>query len=88
MKQLNSSINSPNTSNNYQSSYRKFQSTDTALLRIHNDILASMDADEVAALTLLDLSAAFDTIDHIIILKRLDDWLEVIAKELGGLNRI
>ena len=67
---------------NYQSTRRKFYSTETALLQIHNDILASNDAGKVTALTLLDLSAAFDTIDHIILLRRLDDWFGVTGKAL------
>ena len=65
-----------------QSAYRKFHSTETALLKIHSDILASMDAGKVTALTLLDPSAAFDTIDHTILLSRLDDWFGVTGKAL------
>ena len=53
---LNSHINSSHTSNDYQSAYRKFHSTETALLKIHNDILSSMDDGRVTALTLLNLS--------------------------------
>ena len=49
---------------NNQSSYRQFHSTETALLRVHNDILMNMDQQKVTLLVLLDLSAAFDTIDH------------------------
>ena len=52
---LNSHINSSHTSKEYQSAYRKFHSTETALLKIHNDILSSMDDNRVTALTLLDL---------------------------------
>ena len=63
VNQLNSHINSSNTSNDYQPAYRKFPSSEAALLKIHNDFLASMDVGKVTALTLLDLSAAFDTID-------------------------
>ena len=48
----------------YQSAYRKNHSTETALLRVVNDILRAVDADGGAILILLDLSAAFDTIDH------------------------
>ena len=47
-----------------QSSYRQFHSTEIALLKVHNDIFLSMDQQEVTLLVLLDLSAAFDTIDH------------------------
>ena len=69
VNQLNTHINSSNTSNQYQSAYRKFHSTETALLKIHSDILASMDL--------------FDTIDHTILLSRLDDWFGLIGKALN-----
>ena len=75
VNQLNSRINGSYTSNHYQSAYRKFHSIETALLKIHNDILASMDAGKVTTLTLLDLSAALDTIDHTILLR----WLRPSA---------
>lgn len=55
----------------FQSAYRKFHSTETALLRIQNDLLLAMNRQQVSALVLLDLSAAFDTIDHNILLNRL-----------------
>ena len=83
VNQLNTHINSSNTSNQYQSAYRKFHSTETALLKIHSDILASMDVGKVTPLTLLDLSAPFDTIDHTILLSRLDDWFGVTGKALS-----
>ena len=47
-----------------QSSYRKFHSTESALLKVKNDILLNMNRQHVTLLVLLDLSAAFDTIDH------------------------
>ena len=80
MNQLNSHINSSNTSNQYQSAYSKFPLLGIALLKIHKDILASMDVGTVTALTLLNLSAAVDTIDHTILLSRLDDWFGVTGK--------
>ena len=48
----------------HQSAYRKLHSTETALVKVQNDILQSLDQNEVAVLVLLGLSAAFDTIDH------------------------
>ena len=54
-----------------QSAYRLGHSTETALLKIQNDILAAMDNQRVTLLVLLDLSAAFDTIDHQVLVNRL-----------------
>ena len=51
--------------------FRANHSTETALLRVFNDILRSMDQQKVTILVLLDLSAAFDTVDHNILLHRL-----------------
>ena len=56
----------------FQSAYRKFHSTETALTRIYNDLLLAMNNKQVSALVLLDLSAAFETIDHSILLNRLN----------------
>ena len=86
VNQIYSHINSSNTSNQYQSAYTKFHSTETALLKINIDILALMDAGKVTALTLLDLSAACDTIDHTILLRRLDDWFGITEKALDWLK--
>ena len=48
----------------FQSAYRQPHSTETALLRVQNDIIHAVDSEVGAILTLLDLSAAFDTIDY------------------------
>eukprot|EP00745_Piridium_sociabile_P012062 TRINITY_DN18726_c0_g1_i1.p1 TRINITY_DN18726_c0_g1~~TRINITY_DN18726_c0_g1_i1.p1 ORF type:complete len:1158 (-),score=142.61 TRINITY_DN18726_c0_g1_i1:196-3669(-) len=56
----------------HQSAYRAGHSTETALLRILNNILVSLDQDKISTLLLLDLSAAFDTIDHEILFSRLE----------------
>ena len=53
-----------------QSAYRKSHSTETALIKVQNDILMNMDRQQVTLLVLLDLSAAFDTIDHQVLLDR------------------
>jgi hypothetical protein len=65
--------NSPSL-NTFQSAYRKFHSTETALLRIHNDLLLATNQQKVSALVLPDLSAAFDAIDHEILLTRLSSF--------------
>ena len=72
-----------NTSNPFQSAYKKLHSTETALLRIQNDVLMAMDNGKVTALTLLDLSAAFDTIDHTILLDRLHKWFGISGLALN-----
>ena len=63
-KRLNAHIEEQLLSNHVQSAYKRFHSTETALLKIHNDIICNMDNGKVTALTILDMSAAFDTIDH------------------------
>ena len=55
----------------FQSAYRKGHSTESAVTRVHNDILRSIDNGKCVFLVLLDLSAAFDTVSHDILLKRL-----------------
>lgn len=54
-----------------QSAYRRNYSTETAILGVLTDVLQAVDEGDVAALVLLDLSAAFDTVDHDILLQRL-----------------
>ena len=54
-----------------QSAYRTNYSTETSLLSIQNDLLVAADAGLGSALLLLDLSAAFDTVDHRILIERM-----------------
>uniref|UniRef100_UPI003AF4B0DC RNA-directed DNA polymerase n=1 Tax=Thiolapillus sp. TaxID=2017437 RepID=UPI003AF4B0DC len=66
-----------------QSAYRPHHSTETALLKITNDILLALDSGNVSLLTLLDLSAAFDTIDHCILLDRLQHMYGISGTALS-----
>jgi len=53
-----------------QSGYRSGHSTETALLKVSGDILRILDSGDLATLALLDLSAAFDNVDHDVMLRR------------------
>lgn len=60
-----------------QSAYKKLHSTETALIRVQNDILTNLDHKCGVILVLLDLSAAFDTIDHITLFHQLQHRLGI-----------
>ena len=55
----------------YQSAYRKYSSTATALLKITEDIMESIDDADVTLLILLDFSKAFDTVNHRLLIEKL-----------------
>ena len=71
LKQFNNHLENNNLHVPVQSAYRSKHSTETALLKIQNDILLTLDSGKGVILVLLDLSAAFDTIDHGILVSRL-----------------
>ena len=59
-----------------QSAYKKHHSTETLLIRIVNDLLIATDEKKATVVMLLDLSAAFDTVDH-------DKLLNILQREIG-----
>ena len=64
-------LNNSNLLPTNQSAYLRHHSTETAVTKVYSDILGAADDDKLSLLILLDLSAAFDLVDHIILLKRL-----------------
>ena len=67
-----------------QSTYKTFHSTETAIVKVHNDIVSAIDNQSCVILLLLDLSAAFDTVDHKILLQRLLVALALMVKPCAG----
>ena len=80
--QLVQYLNDNNIFNKFQSGFRQKHSTETALLRVSSDIIMRADKGECSVLLLLDLSAAFDTIDHSILLNRLNKWVGLSGSAL------
>ena len=78
----------------YQSAYREHFSTETALLRVKSDILEAINKKEIMCLVMLDLSTAFDSLEHSLILTHLkyrfgitDTCLEWFEDYLTGRNQ-
>ena len=71
LEQLSEHLLANNIYEPMQPAYRYGHSTETALLKVQNDILKNMDNQRVTIMLLLDLSAAFDTVSHRILLDRL-----------------
>ena len=69
-----------------QSAYRANHSSETAVLKVLSDILLAIDSSDLSALVLLDLSAAFDTVDHSILLRRLETSFGLKGKVLQWLR--
>ena len=68
--------------NPFQSAYPQFHTTETALLRILNDVYTSVDGKRITILVSLDLSAAFDTLDHSTLFHRLEHTFGVAGPAL------
>jgi hypothetical protein len=71
LQQIHSFIKSINMTDKHQSAYKTGHSTESALVKVRSDILANISDKKVTCLVMLDLSAAFDTVHHGILLQRL-----------------
>lgn len=69
-----------------QSAYRPHHSTETVIISIINDIARSLDGGKVCALVLLDMSAAFDTVDHALLLTILEKRFGLCNKALSWMS--
>jgi len=81
--QLNQYLAANNLNEVFQSAYKRNHSTETALINVQDDILRSIDGGGCVLLLLLDISAAFDTVDHDILLSRLSTDFGIKGKALA-----
>ena len=81
-KRIRSHLESNDLLNRYKSAYRPMHSTETALLKVQNDFLGNLDDGKTTVLVLLDLSAAFDTLDHSGVVSLLENWYGISGNAL------
>lgn len=86
MLQLNQFLDEHKIWEKYQSGFRKGHSTETALLKVVNDMRLNIDKGNASVLILLDLSAAFDTVDHCILINRLEKLVGLSGIVLNWFN--
>eukprot|EP00057_Strongylocentrotus_purpuratus_P003266 XP_003726286.1 PREDICTED: uncharacterized protein LOC100893945 [Strongylocentrotus purpuratus] len=82
LRQLTEHIQDNGLAEPMQSAYKEHHSTETALLKIQTDLLQAIDSQKGVMMVLLDLSAAFDTVDHNILLNRLEDHFGITGLAL------
>ena len=69
-----------------QSAYKKYHSAETAVPKVHNDIAENLNCDKSVVSVQLDLSAAFDAVDHEILLQKLKYKFNVTDNALQWLR--
>ena len=86
VKQLVDFLQSNSLMPRLQSAYRRHHSTEMALLRVLSDFYAAADGQRVTLLGLLDLSAAFDCVDHDILVRRLQSSFGINGSALAWIS--
>jgi exonuclease III len=81
-KQLDDHLTTSCHNERFQSAYKKHHSTETAIVKVQADISLALDRGSIAVLVLLDMSAAFDTVSHKILLDRMNTNFGVGGKVL------
>ena len=84
LNRVMSYLNNSNLLSTYHSAYRRHHSTETAVTKVYTDILGAADDGKLSLLILLDLSAAFDLVDHSILLKRLESTMVLMVSHWNG----
>ena len=82
ISQLNQYLQQHNLHSNHQSAYKQCFSTETALCALVNQLLWSLEQGKVTVIVALDLSAAFDTVDHDILINVLHSCFAISGKAL------
>ncbi len=82
-RQLDTYLSTHNIYDTYQSGFRAKHSTETALVRVINDLEINSDSKKSSVLVLLDLTAAFYTVDHDILIHRLHDSVSLRGSVLN-----
>ncbi len=86
IEQFSSHVNMFSLLPSYQSAYHPFHSYETAPVKLYNDLLWAMEHQHVTTVLSLDLSAAFDTVDHGILHNILAEQFSVSGKCLDWFN--
>ena len=86
LSRINAHVEGSTHYNQFQSAYRRGFSTETAILRMLNDVYCAADEKCRSMIVLLDLSAAFDTIDIDTLLRRLEHTFGITGPALQWLR--
>ena len=76
-KQIATFLANNNLIDVFHSAYLAHHNVETALLNVHNDLLQAMNCGKITLLVLLDLLAAFTTVDHSILLSRMNSYFGI-----------